>query len=143
MYPCKECEKSKKDWVQIGLLIMYPCGKEIEKVVHIFKFFGRAYCNFFRFVVEWCCTKRNSFGGGFILNYKERKDWLIGREFPHSRNAHPQKDLFCRQLLGDRNRCKRESYLHCLMNSEAYRYKSTMQMRSWRCLGNSLKFCKG
>ena len=31
MYPCKECEKSEKEWVQIGLLIMYPCGKEIEK----------------------------------------------------------------------------------------------------------------
>lgn len=31
MYPCRECEKSEKDWVQTGLLIMYPCGKEIEK----------------------------------------------------------------------------------------------------------------
>lgn len=31
MYPCKECEKSESEWVQTGLLIMYPCGKEIEK----------------------------------------------------------------------------------------------------------------
>ena len=45
MYPCNECEKSENEWVQIGLLnmypcrewvqtgllIMYPCGKEIEK----------------------------------------------------------------------------------------------------------------
>lgn len=94
--------------------------RRYKKVIHIFKLFGRAYCNFFWFVVEWCCTKRNSFGGGFILNYKERRDWLIGGEFPHSRNAHPQKDLFCRQLLGDRDRRKRERQLYCLMNSEVW-----------------------
>lgn len=35
MYPCKECEKSENDWVQIGMWIMYPCGKEKEKKLYI------------------------------------------------------------------------------------------------------------